>query len=154
MSEETISRAGAASPTPEPRLHLIRRRSRDLIKRHPHTRLAWVVALASVFVAALVCTVLLEQVILAQSAFKLARIREQTTAAEARNQELLLEMTKLQSPERIEKYARAELGMVDPTSVDYVVADVGRLDRRVAVLRPSSGLPAAAGGSAAAVEGP
>ena len=148
-------RRAARGERPDSGLTLIRRRSRNLVKRRPHTRLAFAGALAAVFVAALVCTVLIEQVILAQSAFELARIRQQTTAANRRNQELLLEMTRLQNPQRIERYARAELGMVDPTSVDYVVADVSGLDRRVAVLRPAAGLPASAGGAAAAAaEGP
>jgi len=95
-------------------------------------------------------------VTLAQSAFMFARIRQETIAAERRNQELLLQMTKLQSPARIEKYARTELGMVEPTSIDYVIADVGGLDRKVAVLRPAADLPAAAGSAAvgAPAEGP
>ena len=157
MSGEPRRRATTAPPAQsEAPLTLIRRTSRDLIKRGPHTRLAFVVALAAVFVGALVCTVLIEQVTLAQSAFRLARIRQETIAAERRNQELLLQMTKLQSPARIEKYARTELGMVEPTRIDYVIADVGDLDRRVAVLRPAADLPAAAGSAAvgAPAEGP
>jgi cell division protein FtsL len=110
-------------------------------------------AVAAVCVAALVFGVLLEQVILAQSAFKLARVRERMAATERRHQELLLEMTELQSPERIERYARAELGMVEPANIGYVVADVGRPDRGVALLRPAAGLPpATAAAAAAAVE--
>ena len=68
--------------------------------------------------------VLLEQVVLAQSAFKLGHIREVTAEAEARHQELLLEATKLGSPGRIERYARTKLGMVDAGEVSYIVADV------------------------------
>lgn len=138
-----------APDRPGPGLRLIRRRSRSLIRRGPQTRMAPLAALAAIFVAVLVFGVLLEQVILAQSAFELAHIRQRTAAAEARNQELLLEMTRLQSPARIEGYARRWLGMVDPTSIEYVVADIGASDRAVAVLRPSTGLPAAAGAAAA-----
>lgn len=68
--------------------------------------------------------VLLVQVVLAQSAFKLGHIREQTAVAEARHQELMLEATKLGSPGRIERYARTRLGMVDASDVAYIVADV------------------------------
>jgi cell division protein FtsB len=68
--------------------------------------------------------VLLEQVVLAQSAFKLGHIREESVVAEARHQELLLEATKLGSPGRIESYARTQLGMVDAGEVSYIVADV------------------------------
>jgi cell division protein FtsL len=103
-------------------------------------------ALAAVCVAAVVFGVLLEQVILAQSAFKLASIRRQTAAAEARNEELLLEVTKLQSPSRIERYARSVLGMVEPARVEYVVAAVRSREQRV-VRHPA---PADGGGRAAA----
>ena len=156
MTARTGPRRAEREERPDTALTLIRRRSRNLVKRRPHTRLAFVGALAAVSVAALVCLVLIEQVILAQSAFELARIREQTIEANRRNQELLLQMTRLQSPQRIERYARTELGMVDPTSVDYVVADVGGLDDSVAVLHPAARLPAAAGAAAAGApaEGP
>jgi cell division protein FtsL len=123
-----------------------RRRSRPSVRRNPATRLAPLGALAAVCVAAVVFGVLLEQVILAQSAFKLASIRRQTIAAEARNEALLLEVTKLQSPSRIERYARSALGMVEPARVEYVVAGVGSRAQRVA-RHPA---PADGGGRAAA----
>ena len=133
-------RSGRARPA------VVRRRSRPTVRRSPGTRLAPLGALAAVCVAAVVFGVLLEQVILAQSAFKLASIRRQTTAAEARNEELLLEVTKLQSPSRIERYARSVLGMVEPARVEYVVAAVRPREQLVA-RHPA---PAAGGGSAAA----
>ncbi|MFN2488224.1 MAG: septum formation initiator family protein [Actinomycetota bacterium] len=141
-----------ASSAPHPALSLIRRRSRSLIKRGSNTRFAPFAVFAAICVAALVSAVLLEQVILAQSAFKLASVRRDIIAAESRNQGLLLEMTKLQSPARIERFARARLGMVDRTDVEYIVADVGSRDgRSVALLRPSAKLgragPAAALGT-------
>ena len=66
---------------------------------------------------ALVFGVLLEQVILAQSAFKMARVRREMIRADATNQELLLQMTRLSSPQRIETYARGQLGMTEPGNV-------------------------------------
>ncbi|CAN5614665.1 hypothetical protein BH24ACT26_BH24ACT26_05490 [soil metagenome] len=126
------------SGSSEPSLRVIRRRSRGLIKRGRNTRLAPFAALAAICAAALIFGVLLEQVILAQSAFKLSRVRRDIVSAEARNQELLLAMTKLQSPGRIQRYARTKLGMVEPSSTEYIVARVGSLDNGVALWRPSS----------------
>jgi hypothetical protein len=70
--------------------------------------------------------VLLEQVILAQSAFELSRIREDLAAAESHHEELLMISAKLDNAARIERYARRSLGMVDPLpgSTQYVVADI------------------------------
>lgn len=111
---------------------VVRRRSRATVRRSPGTRLAPFGVLAAICLAAVVFGVLLEQVILAQSAFKLASIRRQTAAAEARNESLLLEVTKLQSPSRIERHARSVLGMVEPARVEYIVAAVRSQERRVA----------------------
>ncbi len=112
--------------TRTPGLRLVRRRSRKLIRRGFSTKVAPLAIVASLGVAAVVVVVLLEQVVLAQSAFELAEIRAQIVEAEAENQELLLEATRLGSPGRIEQYATQELGMVKPApdEVDYVVADV------------------------------
>lgn len=126
-----------------PGLRLVRRRSRGLIRRSFSTSLAPVAILASIVVATAVVVVLLEQVILAQSAFKLSRVREQVEAAEVRHQELLLETTMLGSPGRIERVAKVELGMVPPDaqSTQYVVARVrgvtgGSLVARSRATRP------------------
>lgn len=73
---------------------------------------------------ALVALVLLEQVVLAQSAFRLARVRAELARAEERHEELLLEAARLESPDRIERVARRELGMTDPQGLDYILADV------------------------------
>lgn len=75
-------------------------------------------------VGALITGVLLEQVVLAQSAFKLQAIDQRLAQAETRQEELLAEMAELESPGRIERYARTSLGMVDPTSIEYIVARV------------------------------
>jgi cell division protein FtsL len=113
-------------------LSVVRRRSRPTVRRSPGTRLAPLGVLAAICVAAVVFGVLLEQVILAQSAFKLASIRRQTAMAEARNEALLLEVTKLQSPSRIERYARSALGMVEPARIEYIVAAVRSQERKIA----------------------
>jgi cell division protein FtsL len=103
-----------------------------LIRRSPGTRAAPIAILGAICVAVVVVGVLLEQVVLAQSAFKLARVRRELAGAEARNEALTLEVTKLQSPARIERYAHDALGMVAPTRVQYIVAAVGSAERRVA----------------------
>ena len=146
------SSGGPAEPVPRrdegpsDGFSVVRRRSRPTVRRGSGTRLAPLGALAAVCIAAVVFGVLLEQVILAQSAFKLASIRRQTAAAEARNEALLLEVTRLQSPSRIERYARSVLGMVKPARVEYVVAAVRSPEQRVA-RHPA---PAEGGGRTAA----
>jgi cell division protein FtsL len=75
-------------------------------------------------VVLIVFGVLLERVILSQSAFKLATVRRQLETAQGRHEELLLEASGLASPDRIEHFARTNLGMVDPVVVEYIVADV------------------------------
>ncbi|MDQ4095494.1 MAG: cell division protein FtsL [Actinomycetota bacterium] len=132
-----------------PGLRLVRRRSRKLIRRGMSTRLAPTAIVATIGVIAVVIAVLLMQVVLAQSAFKLSKVRQEVVEAEAEHQELLLEATRLGSPGRIEKYAMEELGMVKPkpSDVDYIVADVKGLGddsllaraRRAETLRPVSG---------------
>jgi cell division protein FtsL len=109
-------------------LRLVRRkrRSRKLIKRSPTRRLAPLAIIGSIAIAATIFAVLLEQVVLAQSAFDLTSVRERMARAEARHEELLLEAARLDSSARIERYAREALGMVnpEPANVQYIVADV------------------------------
>jgi cell division protein FtsL len=145
--------------TKNPGLRLVRRRSRALIRRGFSTRFAPLAIVASIGVVVVVVVVLLEQVILAQSAFELARVREKVVEAETLHQELLLEATRLGSPDRIAKYAMNELGMVEPApeEIDYIVADIRGLStdsflaraKRAQPMDPGSG---AGGGTALGVE--
>jgi cell division protein FtsL len=108
-------------------LRLVRRRNRKgLIKRQGKLGRVSTVLTAVIVCAALIFGVLLEQVVLAQSAFKLADLRGQLLEAESDHEELLLESAKLDSAARIERFARSSLGMVDPPpgGVEYLVADV------------------------------
>jgi len=108
-------------------LKVVRRRHRALIKRTPRSRLL-VASVAGMIVAgAILFGILLEQVVLAQSAFKLTKVRERLAVEEARHEELLLEAASLDSAARVERYAREVLGMVDPSpgQVRYIVADLG-----------------------------
>ena len=145
--------------TRTPGLRLVRRRSRKLIRRGFSTKAAPIAIISSIGVAAVVITVLLVQVVLAQSAFELGRIRAEIVEAETRNQELLLEATRLGSPGRIEQYATEELGMIkpEPSEVDYVVADVKGLgdDSFVArAERAETVRPPLAPGASTALGGP
>ncbi len=99
-----------------------------------------------------VALVLVERVMLAQSAFELTRLMERVEAADERRSELTFEVARRENPGRIERYARTQLGMVDPdpTKIQYIVADVaprrsdpagGSLQARVA----GSGAASAAG---------
>ena len=109
-----------------PELRVVRkRRSKSLIKRTNARRVSVYVA-GAIFAAAIVAAVLLEQVVLAQSAFHLSDLRRDLQAAEERQEELLLEAAQLDSSARIERYARENLGMVDPVpgGIQYIVADI------------------------------
>jgi cell division protein FtsL len=82
--------------------------------------------LAILLIGATVATVLLEQVVLAQTGFKMAQLRDRVVVAEARHAELVLRAARLGSPERIERVAITELGMTypAPSEVKYIVANV------------------------------
>ena len=105
-------------------LKVVRRYRSGLMKRHPGTRVAPVLVVAGLLIAATVFTVLLERVLLSQSGFRMAQLRDRMIAEEAEHAELMLQAAKLASSERIERYAIEQLGMVYPTEVIYVMADV------------------------------
>jgi len=122
------SRLPARTRKSSPQLRVVRRKSRKLIVRHGSRRVAPYALGGAMLVLGLIFTVLLEQVVLAQSAFKLAALREELVAAENRSFELQLEVARLESSDRIERFAREELGMVDSdlASADYIYADITR----------------------------
>jgi cell division protein FtsB len=102
-----------------------RRRSASGKKTAGRTK-GFVITVSLLLGGAIVAGVLLEQVVLAQSAFELAELRQNLAAAETRHEELLLEAANLDSATRIERYARNSLGMVEPApgTIEYIVADV------------------------------
>jgi cell division protein FtsL len=120
----------AATPRKRPprqrNLKVVRRRRRGLIQRSPTRRMTPLVLGGVMLVTLLIATVLLEQVLMAQSAFKLEEIRRRTERAETRHQELVLEVTQLENKGRIEQYALNTLGMraTDATTSEYMVADI------------------------------
>lgn len=80
----------------------------------------------AIVIVALVFGILLEQVVLAQSAFQLTETRDRLVAAEERHEAILRASARLDSPARIERFARQEIGMVDAdtSSVQYIMADI------------------------------
>jgi cell division protein FtsL len=84
------------------------------------------IAVSLILGTAILVGILLEQVILAQSAFELSSLRKSLTIEEARHEELLMEAAKLDNAARIERFARQSLGMAEPAPghIHYVVADV------------------------------
>lgn len=127
MSALGSRKEAASRKASKPELRVVtRRRSKSLIKRTGARRLAPLTILGAIAISAIVVGVLLEQVVLAQSAFKLTEIRRELTAAEENREVLMLEAAKLDSAARIERYARESLGMVDPApeNVRYIVADI------------------------------
>ena len=150
--------AGAARrPAParetDPRLRLVRRRSRKLVRRRPHRLLAPATTLGLVSVAVLIFAILLEQVMLSQSAFDLTRLRERLEAAEDRHQRLTFEAARLDDPERIEDYARDRLGMILPEDVRFMVADIPALRDGSRPMVAGRRMPAAATLTAGAAVG-
>lgn len=130
-------------------LRVVGDKGRALKRRRRVSPLA-IVAVACVL--GTVALVLLERVMLAQSAFELTRLMERVEAADERRSELTFEVARRENPGRIENYARVQLGMVDPdpATIQYIVADVaprrsdpggGALHARVA----GSGSASAAG---------
>ncbi|HZA20809.1 MAG TPA: hypothetical protein VE889_08175, partial [Actinomycetota bacterium] len=72
-------------------LRVVRRGARGLLVRGGSRRLVSYGIAASIIVLAVVFAVLLEQVVLAQSAFKLKDIQDRLIAAESQHKELMLE---------------------------------------------------------------
>jgi cell division protein FtsL len=105
-------------------LRVVRRKKLKLIERVGMSRMIPYVIGGAIAITAVVFAVLLAQVTLAQSAFKLAELRKELLAAETKHEELLLEAAKMESPDRIEAIARNQLGMISPSSVEYIVADI------------------------------
>jgi len=87
-------------------------------------RLAPLAAFGAICVGALIFAVLLERVMIAQSAFELDRLQGRLVRAETAQGEALLEASQLESPARIERYALGTLGMVVPPQPRYIAADV------------------------------
>jgi cell division protein FtsL len=124
-ARQSTLRAPRHKKKDDTKLKVVRRNKRGLIKRGSQRRIAPFLVLGGIFVVGIVFAILLAQVVLAQSGFEMARLREQTVKAEARHAELVLQAARLGSAERIERVAIEELGMVHPTRVEYIVADVG-----------------------------
>ena len=120
------SRKESNGRSAKPELKVVSRRKRKGLINRAGTRIAPFTILAVIAIGGIVAAILLEQVILAQSAFKLTKIRQELTVAEENREVLMLEAAKLDSDARIERYARDNLGMVDPPPdmVRYIVADI------------------------------
>ena len=97
----------------------------DAQQKKTRRRLPWLVILSLVFVFTVIFGVLIARVVLVKTSFKLQKLQTDLTAAEELHEELILEAAKMESPARIEREARA-MGMVDPPTVNYIVADIPR----------------------------
>ena len=126
-SRSSTARSARAAKSARPRLEIVGRKGRrGLIKRSGSRRFAPAWVAAAVVVVAIIFSVLLEQVVLAQSAFNLSELTTKVNNAEDSHQALLVQWARLQSQNRIEHYARTRLGMVDPPpgDIQYIVANV------------------------------
>lgn len=126
MSALSSRKESASRGSAKPQLKVVSRRKKKGLIDRAGTKLAPLTILAVIAIGAIVSAILLEQVVLAQSAFKLTKIRQELTTAEENREVLMLEAAKLESAARIERYARENLGMVDPEAqnVRYIVADI------------------------------
>lgn len=115
-----------ATPKRTPLKVVSRKKPRRLASTGKARRTAPVMIMGTIAILALVFGILLEQVVLAQSAFKLTKQRERLERAEELHESLLHTAAQLESPARIERVARKRLGMITPdaSAVRYIVADV------------------------------
>ena len=109
----------------KPQLKVVKK-PRKPTKKNAEKRGVSGIIVGAVLAGGIVAAILLEQVVLAQSAFHLSDLRNRLEAAEEKHEVLLMEAARLDSPSRIERYARETLGMVDPgpEGVQYIVADI------------------------------
>ena len=131
MSARAADIRSKARRSGRPELRVVRkRRSRSLIKRTEGRRISIYIA-GAIIASAIVAAVMLEQVVLAQSAFHLSDLRRDLQVAQEKHEELLLQAAQLDSSARIERYARENLGMVEPVpeGVQYIVADIKQPQR-------------------------
>lgn len=152
MSTRQATKAPARrKPAQRRPLKVVRGKRKGRIRRSGARRSAPAVVAVALVVISSVSIVLIEQVMLAQTAFKVAQMREQIVKAEARHAELVLQAAQLGSSERIERVATQDLGMVPPEEVHYIVADIQ--SRKARVARQGSGGLLPADGHTAALEG-
>lgn len=149
-SKESVNRRPA-----KPALKVVSRRKKKGLINRTGTRLAPLTIVAVIAIGGIITGILLEQVVLAQSAFKLANIRQELTEAEEDREVLMLEAAKLESAARIERYARENLGMVDPEphNVRYIVADIRSRAKSGSMLASGNRFEAPAGAAADAALG-
>lgn len=127
MSARASTLPTRSSQTRRAELQVVqRRRSRNLVKKSEERRSVSLYIGLALFAGAVIAAILLEQVVLAQSAFHLSDLRKELQVAEEKHEALVLEAAKLDSSARIERYARENLGMIDPGpgGVQYIVAKI------------------------------
>jgi cell division protein FtsL len=88
------------------------------LRRLRRLRLATAVLVA--FVIALLFAAVGMHVVLAQNQFRLDSLNSQASAQQAQYQQLRLQVDQLSAPSRILGVAQGSLGMVPPSSVNYV----------------------------------
>lgn len=143
MSARASQIKSSRPATRDRNLRLVKRRRRRLVARRGGRRIAPAIATGAVLIAAAIFAVLLTQVVLAESSFRMARMRDQLVKEEGRHARLVLKTAKMNSAERIERVAVEELGMVYPERVEYIVANVrGGAAGRLAEWNPEPLMPA------------
>jgi hypothetical protein len=111
-----------------------------------------IVVIGGLLAGATIFGVLLEQVVLAQTGFKMAELRDEMASAENEHAKLVLRAAKLSSSDRIERVATDRLGMVEPKQVQYIEANIRVRNRLLADVQ-SPGLMPEAGTAASELGG-
>lgn len=135
-------------------LKVVRRKRSGLFRKRRTRVVSPALVIGVVLVITTISIVLMEQVMLAQTAFKVQQMRDRMVQAEARHAELVLQAARLGSSERIEQVATSELGMVHPDEVQYVVANVRTTGPKLARTSPRPLLPPSHAAAAFAEEAP
>lgn len=111
-------RPGSTPAHPPRYLRLVGPEEVAALRRHRRLRLATAGLVA--FVIALLFAAVGMHVILAQNQFRLDSLNSQARAQQAQYQQLQLQVDQLSAPSRIVGLAEGTLGMVPPSSVNYV----------------------------------
>lgn len=104
---------------PRPELRIVRNAKREQVLRR-RRRTALVALAVSAVVALIVFGVVVAHVVLAQNQFALTKLEADSRNKQAEYERLRLEMSELESPNRIILVAHQRLGMVSPANVTYL----------------------------------
>ena len=131
----------AREPRPGPPLRVVNDRALQDLQRRARARRLFAVAVAAAALG--VFGVVIAHVLLMQGQFELQQLQEHSARSQAEYDRLRLQVSELESPDRIVAAAHEKLGMVTPPNITYLApsADATALP---AVDQPAEDAPAGA----------